>query len=79
MTHAGRAGVAASALGVALGLVLSAGTLRALRSALYGVGVYDAPTIVGVVVILSVVTLGAAIVPALRVARVDPAHTLRQT
>jgi macrolide transport system ATP-binding/permease protein len=78
MIEAGRAGVAASALGVVLGLVLSAGALRMLRSALYGVGVYDAPTILAVVGMLAAVTLAAAIVPARRVARIDPAHTLRQ-
>jgi macrolide transport system ATP-binding/permease protein len=78
MLDAGRSGVAASALGLAVGLVLSAGALRALHSALHGVGVYDAPTIVSVVLMLSAVTLVAAIVPALRVARIDPAHTLRQ-
>ena len=39
----------ASALGLILGLVLCAGALRAMRSVLYGVGVYDAPTILLVV------------------------------
>jgi macrolide transport system ATP-binding/permease protein len=78
MIDAGRSGVAASALGVAVGVMLSAAALRVLRSALYGVGVYDAPTIVAVILLLSAVTLVAAVVPASRVARIDPAHTLRQ-
>jgi putative ABC transport system permease protein len=78
MIVAGRSGVGASALGLVLGLVLGAGTLRALRSALYGVGVYDAPTILAVVLTLSAVTLVAAIMPTLRVARIDPAKTLRE-
>lgn len=77
MVHIGRSGAAASLLGVVLGLVLSAGTLRAMRSVLYGVGIYDAPTIAMVVVALLLVTLVAAAVPVLRIARIDPAQTLR--
>ena len=67
----------ASALGLILGLVLCAGALRAMRSVLYGVGVYDAPTILAVVLTLATVTLIATIVPALRIAGIDPATTLR--
>jgi ABC-type lipoprotein release transport system permease subunit len=48
-----------------------------LRSVLYGVGVYDAPTLVGVTLTLAAVTLLAATAPALRIARIDPAQTLR--
>src|SRR5207253_2603796 len=54
------------------------GALRAMRSVLYGVEVYDVPTILAVVLMLSVVTLLATTVPALRVARIDPAKTLRE-
>ena len=78
MIHIGRLGVGAAALGLLLGLILSAGALRAMRSVLYGVDVYDVPTILVVVVTLSVVTLLATTVPALRVARIDPAKTLRE-
>jgi putative ABC transport system permease protein len=78
MIHIGRSGVGASALGLVLGLILCAGTLRAMRSVLYGVGVYDALTIFVVVLMLSGVTLLATIVPTLRVARIDPAKTLRE-
>jgi len=77
MIHTGRPGVEASLLGMVLGAVLSAGTLPALRSALYGVGVYDAPTIIAVVLALAGVTIAAAITPTLRVARIDPVNTLR--
>ena len=77
MIHIGRTGVGASASGLVLGLILCAGALRAMRSVLYGVGVYDAPTILAVVLTLSAVTLLAATAPALRVARIDPAKTLR--
>ena len=78
MIHIGRSGVSAAALGLVVGLILSAGALRAMRSVLYGVGVYDAPTILLVVLTLSAVTLLATIVPTLRVARIDPARTLRE-
>jgi ABC-type antimicrobial peptide transport system permease subunit len=78
MIHVGRSGVGASALGLVLGLILCAGALRAMRSVLYGVGVYDAPTMLVVVLTLSTVTLLATIIPTLRVARIDPAQTLRE-
>jgi macrolide transport system ATP-binding/permease protein len=78
MMHIGRSGVGASALGLVLGLILCAGALRAMRSVLYGVGIYDVPTILVVVLTLSAVTLLATTVPALRVARIDAAKTLRE-
>jgi len=78
MIHVGRSGVGAAALGLVMGLILSAGALRAIRSVLYGVDVYDLPTILVVVLTLSVVTLLATTAPALRVRRIDPARTLRE-
>ena len=48
-----------------------------MRSVLYGVGVYDATTIVSVVLALAAVTLLAASIPVLRIARINPATTLR--
>ena len=77
MIQVGRTGVGASALGVVLGLILCAGALPAMRSVLYGVGVYDAPTILAVVLTLCAVTL-LATTPILRVASIDPAKTLRE-
>jgi hypothetical protein len=77
MIHVGRAGVGASALGLVLGLILCLGVLPAMRSVLYGVGVYDASTMMAVVVTLCGVTL-LATTPILRVARIDPAETLRE-
>ena len=78
MLNVGSSGVCASALGLALGLLLSAGALRAMSSVLYGVEVYDAPTILLVVVTLSAVTLLATTVPTLSIARINPAKTLRE-
>jgi predicted permease len=77
MLDIGRSGVGASAVGLVLGLILCAGVLRAIRSVLYGVRVYDAPAMLVVVLILSAVTLLATTIPVLRVARIDAAKTLR--
>jgi predicted permease len=78
MAHVAGSGIRASAFGLCVGLVLSAFALRAMRSVLYGVSVYDAPTIAVVVLTLFTITVLAATVPALRVARIDPARTLRE-
>jgi predicted permease len=78
MVHIGAPAVRAAVLGLALGLLLCAGTLRVMSSVLYGVGVYDAATIVLVVLTLAAVTLLAATVPTLRIAGIDPARTLRE-
>ena len=77
MLHIGVAGVRASGLGLVLGLMLCTGALRVLRGALYGVEVYDLPTIVTVIFILASISLIATTVPVLRIARIDPAKTLR--
>jgi putative ABC transport system permease protein len=78
MVHIGAPGVGASALGLILGLVLCAGALRAMQSVLYGVSVYDLPTILIVVLTLAGVTLVATAAPALRITGIDPAKTLRE-
>ena len=78
MFEIGRSGVAASLCGVVLGLLLSAGALRVMRSVLYGVGVYDISTSLFVVMTLFAVTLLATLLPTLRIARIDPARTLRE-
>ena len=77
MAHVGAPGLRASAIGLALGLLLCAGILRVLRSVLYGVAVYDAVSLTAVVLGMAVVALAASAVPALRIARIDPAKTLR--
>jgi macrolide transport system ATP-binding/permease protein len=78
MVRIGRSGAGASVFGLFLGLVLSAGALRVMRSVLYGVGVYDAPTLVTVALTLASVTLLATTLPTLRIAKIDPANTLRE-
>jgi predicted permease len=78
MVHTGAPGLRASALGIALGLILCAATLRVMSSVLYGVSAYDIRTIITVVAILAGVALVASTVPAVRIAGIDPAKTLRE-
>jgi ABC-type antimicrobial peptide transport system permease subunit len=78
MLHVSSAGIRASTIGLCAGLALCIAALRVMRSVLYGVGVYDVPTLMLVVLTLFSVSLLASAVPALTVARVDPARTLRE-
>lgn len=78
MMEIGSSGVKATALGIVGGLILCAGALRMMRGVLYGVGVYDVPTLVAVVLTLILVTLLAITVPTLRITTIDPARTLRE-
>jgi predicted permease len=78
MIQIGRSGMSASALGLVVGLILCACTVRAMRSVLYGVSAYDPPTFVAVLLTLALVIVLATTVPALRVATIDPAKTLRE-
>ncbi|HEY6848037.1 MAG TPA: ADOP family duplicated permease [Terracidiphilus sp.] len=77
MTQIGRSGAIPSATGLLLGLVLSTGILRSMRSVLYGIDVYDISTILMVVLTLVLVTAIATTLPTLRIAAIDPAKTLR--
>jgi putative ABC transport system permease protein len=76
IAHVAAPAVRPSAIGLAFGLLLCLGVLRVMRSALYGVEVYDAASILAVVLVLLVVSLSATTIPALRVAKTDPAATL---
>jgi len=78
MTHVGGSGLRASGAGLLLGFALCTLVLRLMRSVLYGVEVYDTPTIVAVAALLAMITLLATIAPTLRIARIDPARTLRE-
>jgi putative ABC transport system permease protein len=64
-------------LGVGLGLAGSFVLVQFLTSLLFGVGAYDAVTFIGVSVLLAVVAMTAAYVPARRAVRVDPLVALR--
>jgi predicted permease len=63
--------------GAALGLVGVATVTGAIRELLYGVRPLDGVTLVSVVVLVAIVALSAATVPAWRAARVDPQTSLR--
>jgi macrolide transport system ATP-binding/permease protein len=78
MVHVGKFGIGASAAGILIGLIFCAGVLRVMGSVLYGIEVYDRPTILAVVLLLALISTMAAAVPALRIARIDPAKTLRE-
>ena len=78
IVHVGVPGLRASAVGLAVGLGLCVGVLRVMRSVLYGVSVYDMPAIASAVLLLATVTIIAASVPTLRIARIDPSTTLRE-
>jgi len=78
MIHIGVPGARAAAVGLIVGLGLCAGVLRVMRSVLYGVAIYDAPTMVSVILVLASVALVASSLPTLRIARIDPAKTLRE-
>lgn len=78
MVHIGKPGLWATALGLSLGLAIAAATLRTMRSLLFGLDVYDVPTIILVMVTVAIVASLAITLPALRVATIDPAKTLRE-
>jgi ABC-type lipoprotein release transport system permease subunit len=62
---------------VVAGLALSFLALRALKSEIYGVSTYDRVTLMSVPVLLLLIAAVASFLPALRIARIDPAETLR--
>ena len=78
MIHIGVPGARAAAVGLVVGFGLCAGVLRVMRSVLYGIAVYDVPTMISVIAVLAAVALIASSLPTLRIARIDPAKTLRE-
>ncbi|HEY6400131.1 MAG TPA: FtsX-like permease family protein, partial [Blastocatellia bacterium] len=64
-------------LGVAIGLAASAALARLLKGLLFEVSATDPLTFIGVALLLTSVTLLAALVPARRAMRVDPMIALR--
>jgi putative ABC transport system permease protein len=70
-------GLGLVAWGTALGLLVCYWLSRLVSSHLYGVSAYDPATLSSVVVVLVVVALLAAYIPARRATKVDPLVALR--
>jgi predicted permease len=67
-----------SSVGILLGLAGAFGVSRILARFLYQVSATDPPTFLGVGLFLTLVTLGAIVIPAHRASRVEPASVLKQ-
>lgn len=65
------------AMGIGAGIVGSLAVTRTMSALLYGVSPADPATFAGVSLLLAVVGVGAAAVPALRAGRVDPVSVLK--
>jgi predicted permease len=77
MFEVSRTGIAATGGGLSVGLLLSFAAVKALRSQLFGVALYDPLSLCAVCALLALVALLAAVLPTLRIASIDPAETLR--
>ncbi len=66
-----------AALGIGAGMLLAFALLRTLESLLYGVGLGDPAALAGAASVLLATAALAALLPALRAARVAPAEALR--
>jgi len=77
MFEVSRSGIAATGAGLACGLFLSAAAVKVLRSQLFGVALNDPLTLCSVSALLALVAVLAAVLPTLRIAKIDPAETLR--
>lgn len=64
--------------GLTAGLGVAMAAAPMLRAYLVGIGPYDAPAFVAVIVVLALAACAATVVPVRRATRVDPAVTLRQ-
>jgi ABC-type antimicrobial peptide transport system permease subunit len=65
-------------LGVIAGLGLALWASRAVKSLVWGVAPTDTTTFVAAAVVALIVATIASVIPALRIARVNPADTLRR-
>jgi putative ABC transport system permease protein len=73
-----RQGLSLALPGVAIGLIASVATSRLLAATVAGVSANDPASLVAIPAVLVMVTMLAALVPALRAARLDPRDALRQ-
>jgi len=72
-----RGALLAAAGGISLGLPCSLAVAFGIHRMLFGVSPWYAPAFLGAAAVLLIVALAAAMVPAMRAARVDPLGTLR--
>jgi len=72
-----RQGAARTALGLAIGLAVSAALARVVVSLLHGVSPWDPATYVAAPAVLALVVLTATAIPAWRASRIDPTRALR--
>jgi predicted permease len=77
MVEIGRSGVIAVILGLGVGLGASAFSLQAIKSQLFGVRSLDPVTLIAACVLLLLAACVASFAPTLRIARINPASTLR--
>ena len=70
-------GVRLTAFGLALGLLAAAGVARLMETLLFRTTAYDPMVYCGVVFVLAVIALLAALFPAMRATRADPVAALR--
>jgi putative ABC transport system permease protein len=77
-----RAVVGRTAVSIAVGLVVGVPVAivlgLAIRDQLFGVALWDPPTIVGVLVVLAASAAAASLLPVRRALRLDPARSLRE-
>jgi hypothetical protein len=71
-------GIALAVVGVVLGGVAARSVVQVLQSLVWGVRPTDPPTFAAVALLLLAVAATASLIPALRIARLNPAETLRQ-
>lgn len=73
-----RQGLRVSLAGCIAGLWLAAALGRVLSGMLYGVSALDVPTFAGVLLLVLVIAVLSSLWPAIRAARIDPMHVLRE-
>jgi ABC-type antimicrobial peptide transport system permease subunit len=73
-------GPAASLLatGTVVGIALAVPIASVMRAALLGLAALDPPSLLGSVGVLALAATAATLPPALRAARIDPVHALRE-
>ncbi|HJZ73277.1 MAG TPA: ABC transporter permease [Vicinamibacterales bacterium] len=70
-------GLRLTALGMAIGLVLSLAVTRLMSALLFGIAATDTATFGGAAALLALIAAAASLVPAVRASRVDPLVALR--